>query len=766
MRIIMKKVLITVSFCIAACCSCSTSKDNGDAQMDGFIDNLMSTMTLEEKLGQLNLLTYDGDVVTGPSHNADLAIEVAKGRVGAVINARGYKTINELQHYAVDSTRLGIPLMFGLDVIHGYQTVFPIPLAQSCSWDMPLIERAAGVAAKEAAADGIDWTYSPMVDISRDPRWGRVAEGAGEDPYLGVCVAKAMVRGYQGTDLSSPEAVMSCVKHFACYGASEGGRDYNTVDMSRVRMYNEYLPPYKAAVDAGAGSIMTSFNVVDFVPATANKWLISDLLRGEWGFDGFVVTDYTAISEMMAHGMGDLEECSARALSAGVDMDMISEGFINTLGNALSRGDVSERDIDKAVRRVLEAKYKLGLFEDPFRRIDETRVSATILTEENRTLSRRMAEESFVLLKNEKDVLPIKRDAKVALIGPVCNAKKQLQGTWCVAAEYSDYVTLKEAFEKASNGNMSFAQGCRISDNDRVDAVCDALRQEVDYRNDDEVLLKEAVKVANSADVILLALGETAEFSGESNCFCDISLPATQVKLINELSRLGKPMVLLNFSGRPNVLSNVEPKLDAILNVWFPGTEGANAICDVIYGDFDPCGKLTMSMPRSVGQIPVYYSMLPTGRPIDETIDKYQMYKSNYIDEPNSPLYPFGFGLSYTSFEYDNFELDNTELKDSGSVKATVTVHNTGEREGTEIVQFYINDPVASISRPVKELKHFERIRLKPGESAEVTFEITPERLAFYNSELDFVTEPGEFWVMVGPDSNKLQKQKFVYTGK
>lgn len=759
----MKRYLIPLYAFVVICCSCSTSKKDADATMEAYIDKLMSEMTLDEKLGQLNLLTYDGDITTGPVRTSDLVKNISQGKVGAVINARGYETINKLQHYAVDSTRLGIPLMFGLDVIHGYQTVFPIPLGQSCSWDMPSIETAAKVAAKEAAADGIDWTYSPMVDISHDPRWGRVAEGAGEDPYLGSCVAKAMVKGYQGKDLASPEAVMSCVKHFACYGASEGGRDYNTVDMSRVRMYNEYLLSYKAAVDAGVGSVMTSFNVVDFVPATANKWLISNLLREEWGFNGFVVTDYTAIAEMMDHGLGNLDQCSARALKAGVDMDMISEGFIATLGDALKRGDVSERDIDTAVRRMLEAKYRLGLFENPFRRIVKGRADSVMCADQSRTLAARLAAESFVMLKNDNNVLPLKRDAKIALIGPISKAKKQLQGTWCVAAEYSGYVTLEEALQKETGGNVTYAQGCRISDNERVDRLCDAIRAEVDYSDDDEALLKEACRVAQSADVVLLALGEIAEFSGESNSFCDISLPSTQKRLIRELSRLGKPLVLLNFSGRPNVLTDVEPDLDAILNVWFPGSEGASAICNVIFGESSPCGKLTMSMPRSVGQIPVYYNMLPTGRPVKQGVEGYQMYRSNYIDESNSPLYPFGYGLSYTTFEYGGLRLDSNELADSGKIKATVTVRNTGEREGTEIVQFYIKDPVASISRPALELKYFERINLKPGESRDVTFEITPEILGFYNSELNFVTEPGEFSVMAGPDSSRLQGLRFHF---
>lgn len=760
----MKKYLLPAALCLALCGSCSKSASNGaDARMDEFIDSLMSEMTLEEKLGQLNLLTYNGDIATGLRHDSDMAAEVARGRVGGVLNARGYKAISELQHLAVDSSRLGIPLMFGLDVIHGYQTVFPIPLAQSCSWDMAAIEEAASVAAAEAAADGLDWTYSPMVDISRDPRWGRVAEGAGEDPFLGSCVAAAMVRGYQGSDLSSPRSVMSCVKHFACYGASEGGRDYNAVDMSRIRMYNEYLPPYKAAVDAGVGSVMTSFNVIDFVPATANKWLLSDLLRGQWGFKGFVVTDYTAIAEMEAHGLGDLAECSRRALKAGVDMDMIAQGFIGTFDKALQQGDVSQKEIDTAVRRVLEAKYKLGLFADPFRRISEHRIDSVKLTPESRTLARRLAAESFVLLKNSEGLLPLRRDARVALIGPICKARKQLQGTWCVAADYSDYLTLHDAFAEASGGRMTYAQGCRVSDNERVEPVLDALRREVDYRTDDEALLREAVQAARGADVILLALGETAEMSGESNSMCDISLPATQKRLIAELSRLGKPMVLLNFSGRPNVLTDVEPQLDAILNVWFPGTEGAHAICDVVYGDFNPCGRLTMSMPRSVGQIPVYYAMLPTGRPVDPAKEGYQMYRSNYMDVENSPLYPFGYGLSYTTFAYGDLQLSGSKLADGGKIVAKVKVTNTGTRRGTETVQFYIADPVASVSRPVKELKHFERVALDPGQSAEVSFEITPEQLAFYNSDLNLVAEPGEFRVMAGSDSERLQSASFVY---
>ena len=746
------KYLIPVLGMLAA--ACSPSSRQTDNEMNEFVDDLLGKMTVEEKLGQLNLLA-GGEINTGAAKSTDVGRQIAGGNCGAVLNVKGVHTLRELQDIAVNETRLGIPLMFGMDVIHGYQTIFPIPLALSCSWDMEAIEKSARLAAREAASDGIDWTYSPMVDISRDPRWGRVAEGAGEDPYLGSCVARAMVRGYQGESLADTASVMACVKHFALYGASEAGRDYNTVDMSRQQMYNYYLPPYRAGAEAGAGSFMTSFNVIDFVPATANKWLINDVLRGEWGFDGFVVTDYTAIREMEAHGMGDLAQCSARALKAGTDMDMVSEGFSGTLAKALENGQVSQSEIDNAVRRVLEAKYKLGLFANPYLRLDTARAARTIRTPEMKAEARRITAETFVLLKNSNRTLPLKKSAKIALVGPYAASKSNLQGTWCVAADWHGYATLLDAFRNVTGeANVRYAPGCRVTDMPRMEWASETVETETGTRNADESrLLAEAVEAARWADVVVAAVGETDEFSGESNCMVNISLPEIQQRMLKALKATGKPVVMLNFAGRPTLLGWENENLDAILNVWFGGSEMADAITDVVFGDVAPSGKTTFSFPRAVGQIPVYYNHLNTGRPNYDEAGPYHKYVSNYLDCLNTPLYPFGYGLSYTEFSYDDFKLSAPTMTPDGSVEASCTVINTGDCDGTEIVQLYIRDLVASSSRPVKELKDFRRITLKKGESRTVTFTITPDKLKFYNYDLDYVLEPGMFHVSVGTNS-------------
>lgn len=664
---------------------------------------------------------------------------------------------------AVEESRLGIPLLLGMDVIHGYETVFPIPLALSCSWDMEAIERSARVAAVEASAAGVNWTFSPMVDISRDPRWGRMSEGSGEDPYLGSEIARAMVRGYQG-DLKNNDEILACVKHFALYGASEAGRDYNTVDMSRSRMYNEYFAPYKAAVDEGAATVMTSFNLVDGVPATENKWLLDDVLRGQWGFDGMVVTDYGSIGEVSVHGLENLPEASARALDAGTDMDMCSFGFIGTLKQSVENGTVPMENIDKAVRRILEAKYRLGLFENPYKFNDTKREKTHIYTKEHRADARRIAAETFVLLKNDGKVLPLDKKGKVALIGPMANTASNMPGTWSVAADFSKYKTLKQGFEDALKGKaeLLYAKGSNVyADPELEKAVTLFGREMRDPRSEDE-LLAEALKVAAEADVIVAALGEASESSGESSSKTDLTLPDTQRRLLEKLLATGKPVVMLNFSGRPTVLEWETRNVPAILNVWFGGSEAADAIADVVFGDVNPSGKLTATMPVNVGQIPVYYNHFNTGRPKDPANPAYQKYRSNYIDAPNKPLYPFGFGMSYTDFAYTDFTLDSDSMNSNdGKITASVTVTNTGDRAGDEIVQFYIRDVAGSVARPVKELKHFERIHLEPGKSKTVNFTITPEDLKFYNYNLDYVVEPGTFKVMAGPDSERLASLDF-----
>lgn len=755
----MRKYLLSIAlFAASACLNTAVAQQKG---MKEFVDDLMSKMTLQEKIGQLNLMVA-GDITTGQAMNTQVGGAIAAGNMGGIFNIKGAKEIREMQELAVKKSRMGIPLLVGMDVIHGYETIFPIPLALSCSWDMAAVEQSAAIAAKEASADGINWTFSPMVDITLDARWGRYSEGNGEDPYLGSLITKAMVRGYQG-DYSRTDNIMACVKHFALYGASESGRDYNTVDMSRVRMYNQYLPPYKAGAEAGAGTFMSSFNLVDGVPATANKWLLDDLLRGEWGYDGMVVTDYGSIGEMLSHSVSaNLQEASAQALKAGTDMDMCSMGFIATLEKSLKEGKVSETDIDKACRRVLEAKYKLGLFQNPYKYCDPKRRKKDIFNEENRRAARDIAAETFVLLKNEGNLLPLKKQGKVALIGPLANTRANLAGTWCVAYTPDKYSTLKEGMERALAGKATllYAQGSNITRDAELQKAGEFGK--TIERGDDAQMKAEALAVAKEADVIVAALGETADMSGECASRTDLCLPDVQMELLQELNKLGKPIVLLNFSGRPTVMTWENENIPAILNVWFGGSEAADAICDVVFGDKVPSGKLTMSMPQAVGQEPLYYNHQPTGRPVPEGTKEFRKYQSNYLDVRNDPLYPFGYGLSYTTFSYSDLQLSATEMSPTGSVEASVTVTNTGNVDATEIVQLYIRDLVASVSRPVKELKGFERITLKAGESRKVTFAITPETLKFYNYDLKYILEPGDFNIMVGPNSRDLKTAKLT----
>lgn len=723
-----------------------------DADMDKFVSDLMSRMTLQEKIGQLNLQVA-GDITTGQAQDTQVAGLIKSGGMGGVFNLKGVDKIKALQKVAVEQSRLGIPLLVGMDVIHGYETIFPIPFALSCSWDMSAIEEAARIAAKEASADGINWVFSPMVDICVDARWGRVSEGNGEDPYLGSQIAKAMIRGYQG-DYSSNANVMACLKHFALYGAVESGLDYNTVDMSRLRMFNQYFPPYKAAVEAGAGSIMSSFNVVDGIPATANKWLLDDVLRNLWKFDGFVATDYGSIGEMITHGVGgDLKRASALALNAGTDMDMCSMGFIGTLEQSVKDGTVSEEAINTACRRVLEAKYKLGLFADPYKYCDTKRRKRDIFTADNHAAARRIAAETFVLLKNQDNLLPLKREGKIALIGPLANTRANMAGTWCVAYTPDKYSTLKEGFERALKGKaeLLYAQGCNL--------MADSLRQRAAEfgktieRGDDAVLKAEALAVAARADVIVCAMGESADMSGECASRSDLRLPDVQRELLAELVKLGKPVVMLNFSGRPTVLTWEQDNVDAILNVWFGGSETADAVCDVLFGDVAPSGRLSMTFPRATGQLPMYYNHMNTGRPVPEGTKDFHKYATNWLDNVNDPLYPFGYGLTYTTFSYGK-----PVVTGSGrNFKASVTVTNTGSRDAYEVVQLYMRDPVASVVRPVKELKGFSRVMLKAGESKEVVFDITEKELSYYNAEGRQVFEPGKFDIMLGHDSRSLQ---------
>ena len=734
--------------------------------MDRFIDQLMKKMTLEEKIGQLNL-PVTGEITTGQAKSSDVAKRIRNGEVGGLFNLKGVERIREVQRQAVEESRLGIPLLFGMDVIHGYETIFPIPLGLSCTWDMKAIEESARIAAVEASADGISWTFSPMVDVSRDPRWGRVSEGNGEDPFLGAAIARAMIRGYQGKDMSRNDEIMACVKHFALYGASEAGRDYNTVDMSRQRMFNEYMLPYQAAVEAGVGSVMASFNEVDGVPATGSKWLMTDVLRKQWGFDGFVVTDYTGINEMIDHGMGDQQTVAALALNAGVDMDMVSDAFSGTLKKSVEEGKVSAAAIDAACRRILEAKYKLGLFDDPYKYCDVNRPKKQIFTKEHRAIARKTASESFVLLKNE-GVLPLSKKGTIAVVGPLANTRSNMPGTWSVAAVLDNAPSLVEGLREVvgDRAKVVTAKGSNLIGDADYEKRATMFGRELhrDNRTDRE-LLDEALKVAAGADVIVAALGESSEMSGESSSRTNLEMPDVQRTLLQELLKTGKPVVLVLFTGRPLVLTWEEEHVPAILNVWFGGSEAAYAISDVLFGDVNPSGKLTATFPQNVGQIPLFYNHKNTGRPLQEG-RWFEKFRSNYLDVSNEPLYPFDYGLSYTTFAYSDIHLSSTEMSADGELTATVTVTNTGSRDGAEVVQLYIRDLVGSVTRPVKELKGFEKIFLKAGESRKVSFSITPELLKFYNYDLQFVCEPGDFDVMIGGNSRDVKKARFLLKGE
>ena len=726
--------------------------------MDRFIDQLMKKMTLEEKIGQLNL-PVTGEITTGQAKSSDVAKRIRNGEVGGLFNLKGVERIREVQRQAVEESRLGIPLLFGMDVIHGYETIFPIPLGLSCTWDMKAIEESARIAAVEASADGISWTFSPMVDVSRDPRWGRVSEGNGEDPFLGAAIARAMIRGYQGKDMSRNDEIMACVKHFALYGASEAGRDYNTVDMSRQRMFNEYMLPYQAAVEAGVGSVMASFNEVDGVPATGSKWLMTDVLRKQWGFDGFVVTDYTGINEMIDHGMGDQQTVAALALNAGVDMDMVSDAFSGTLKKSVEEGKVSAAAIDAACRRILEAKYKLGLFDDPYKYCDVNRPKKQIFTKEHRAIARKTASESFVLLKNE-GVLPLSKKGTIAVVGPLANTRSNMPGTWSVAAVLDNAPSLVEGLREVvgDRAKVVTAKGSNLIGDADYEKRATMFGRELhrDNRTDRE-LLDEALKVAAGADVIVAALGESSEMSGESSSRTNLEMPDVQRALLQELLKTGKPVVLVLFTGRPLVLTWEEEHVPAILNVWFGGSEAAYAISDVLFGDVNPSGKLTATFPQNVGQIPLFYNHKNTGRPLQEG-RWFEKFRSNYLDVSNEPLYPFGYGLSYTTFAYSDIHLSSTEMSADGELTATVTVTNTGSRDGAEVVQLYIRDLVGSVTRPVKELKHFEKQFIKVGETKTFRFDIDLERdFGFVNEDGKRFLEAGEYHILVQGQTVKIE---------
>lgn len=764
----MKRLLSTALLLAAAIVLHGRNADN-DRKMDRFIDDLMEKMSTEEKIGQLNLPAAPTDIVTGPAQESDIAGLISEGRIGGLFNISDVKKIREIQELAVKNSRLHIPLIFGLDVVHGQKTVFPIPLGLSATWNPDAIERMARISAIEASAMGINWTYSPMVDISHDARWGRVAEGAGEDPYLGSRIAEAYIRGYQG-DLTEDDEILACVKHYALYGAADAGRDYTASEMSRYRMFNWYMEPYKAAVDAGVASVMSAFQQVEGVPCALNRFLLTDVLREKWGFDGFVVADYNAVGEAVNHGMGNLEEVSARALKAGLDMDMVTGGFIGTLGKALEDGLISTEEIDRACRRILEAKYRLGLFDDPYRFCDTEDQEDRLFSPAHREEARKIAAESFVLLKND-GVLPLGKDARIAVVGMLADDKANMLGCWTVGADNDSPVTVLEGIRKAVTdpSSVSYSRGSNLFYNPDMDRVSRNQGKDVDRDpRKPEEMVAEAVRAAANADAVVAVLGEAAEMSGESASRVDLTIPDAQRDLLKELTKTGKPVILVLCTGRPLVLDWESENVDAILNIWFPGTEAGYAVADVLFGDVNPSGKLTMSFPRSSGTMPFYYNETPNGRPTD---GRWVKYASCYMDTGWTALYPFGYGLSYTTFSYSEPSVEKQEYslrcKDGQysldtPVKVSVTVTNTGKTAGAETVQLYVRDMAGSVARPLRELKGFEKVMLQPGESRTVEFTLTADDLAFYTPNLDRVIEPGEFSVMTGGSSSDVRSTGFL----
>ncbi|WP_216846700.1 beta-glucosidase BglX [Mucilaginibacter sp. L196] len=732
-------------------------------KMDAFINNLMSKMTLDEKIGQLNQVSVGFDV-TGPIVSKNVNENIEKGNVGSVLNTYTPDAVRKLQQIAVEHTRLKIPLLFGYDVIHGHKTIFPIPLGLASSWDLDMIKQTATIAAQEASADGINWVFSPMVDIARDPRWGRIAEGSGEDTWLGSQIAKVMVQGYQGNTYLNNDKVMACVKHFALYGAVEAGRDYNTVDMSEHRMFQDYLPPYKAAIDAGAGSVMSSFNEINGVPATGNKWLMTDLLRKKWGFTGLVVTDYTAINEMINHGMGETTYDVAKvALDAGIDMDMVGEVYLDNLKKLVKDGKVQQSQIDVACRRVLEAKYKLGLFADPYRYCNDERAQKTIMKPEFLEAATEAAKRSIVLLKNSNNTLPLKATGSIALVGPLADDHRDMIGPWSGAGDWQKSVTVLEGIKKLAGNQVqiNYAKGANITNDDWMIKRLGADQLNNDKRPANE-MIDEAVNAAKKSDVIVAVVGESFGMSGEAASRSEIGIPSAQEDLLKALKATGKPMVIILMNGRPLTLKWENDNADAMLETWFAGTEAGSAIADVLFGEYNPSAKITATFPQDVGQIPLYYSHKNTGRPYQG--DFTDRYKSRYLDISNDPLYPFGFGLSYTTFTYSDVKLNNNTIKPGQLLQVSTTVTNTGKYDGTEIVQLYTRQMVGSVTRPVEELKKFKKIFLKAGESQVVNFTISSADLRFYDINMKYTYEPGDFKVFVGTNSRDVKEADFKLT--
>ncbi len=740
-----KEIIIGLLVCFAVGCGKvpygSGKSFSGDKNIERKVDSLLALMTVEEKIGQMTQYSADWDI-TGPVMKSDWEAYLKKGLVGSIFNAVTVDGVRKLQEMALSESRLKIPVLFAYDVVHGFRTIFPMPLAESCSWDLDLMRQTASVSATEAAAEGICWTFAPMIDVSRDARWGRVMEGAGEDPWYVSLVAVAKVKGYQGDswkDLKDTNTVLACAKHFVAYGAAEAGRDYNTVDVSERTLYETYFPPFEAAEKAGVATFMTAFNEIGGVPATANRYLYTDVLRDQWKFRGFVVTDYTALNELVPHGVAkDEEEAAGLAVNAGIDMDMNGSIFIKYLPDLVKEGKVSEATLDRAVRPILEMKFLLGLFDDPYRYLNNEREKNTIMKPEFLQLAREAGKKSVVLLKNEKRFFPIdaNKSQTVALIGPMVKDRVNLNGEWAGRGNREQsvpvYQGLTEAY-KGSKVNFVYAQGC-------------------DLTTDNRQGFAEALAVARKADIVLAVMGEDFNWSGEAASRVNIKLPGAQQDLLKELVKLGKPVGLVLMNGRPLDLSWEDKNVDAIMEAWYLGTMAGYSIADVVSGTYNPSARLTMSFPRSVGQSPLYYNHKNTGRPIDPTAPKTD-YRSFYIDEENTPLYPFGYGLSYTTFEITKLRLDQNVLEKDGKITVTADVKNTGDKAGEQVVQLYIQDLVGSVTRPVKELKGFEKVNLQKGETKTVQFTITPEMISFYNLKMKFGPEPGDFKVWVAANA-------------
>lgn len=722
-----------------------------------FIDSLINLMNLDEKIGQMSIFTSDWDK-TGPTLRDGYINDIKSGRAGAIFNAYTASYTKKLQKIAVEQTRLHIPLLFGYDVIHGHRTIFPIPLAESCSWDLKLIEQTSRIAATEASAEGLHWTFAPMVDISRDPRWGRIAEGAGEDTWLGSLIAGARVRGFQGNDLKAINTIAACAKHFAAYGAAQGGRDYNIVDLSTYTLQNTYLPPFKACVDAGVATFMTAFNEINGIPCTGNDYLLDEILRKSWGFKGFVVTDYTSINEMVPHGYAkDEKEAAELAIKAGVDMDMQGATYYNYLKALYNESKIKLDEIDLAVKRILTLKYDLGLFQDPYRYSDEKREAEISFSKKNLDFAYESAKKSMVLLKNNSNTLPIKPGLKIALVGPLAKDKRNLIGNWSAAGDWKKCISVFDGLETNCKGRnvIQYAKGCNLLEDAILISKLNSSGGDIESDSRSKVEMEnEVMNIVKTSDVIIAVMGESQGMSGEAASRTDIGLPENQIDFLKTLKSYGKPIILILMNGRPLTLIWENINMDAIVESWFAGTMAGNAIAEILIGDYNPSAKLTVSFPRSIGQIPIYYNMKNTGRPYDIN----NKYTSKYLDEENTALFPFGYGLSYSIFNYGKITLDKSKMQIKDTVTVNIDINNVGSIAGEEIAQLYIHNLQSGMTHPLKELKGFQKVYLQPGMKKTISFKLSSTDFSFLNLDLKTICEPGNFEIMVGRNSAELQK--------